>query len=528
MSRSLSRRVAAAFTAVVTAAALAACAGGGGPASPIRVGWSGEIPPLDPAATDSVDSFAFLSQLYPTLLTLEPGDAEPVPDLAESAEWTADGEYTVVLPAGVEFANGNDLTASDVKFSVERQLALQAENGAWRQLQAIDAVEIVDETTVVFRLGAAADSRFPFVLAGPAGLVLDEEQFFADELTPDEDILGALPFAGPFSLSDTRGDVLELRPNDDYAGLRPALSPVDVHPGDGAALGEQLAAGSLDVLTGQLPVDTMAELADDDDLELSRASSGRVRMLAFDFTRMPFGTRTETPEAGQAAAVRAAIAELLDREALADEFGSNWVEPLYGYLPDGIPGAVDVFTELRGDGEGGPDEDAAAEALAAAAVATPVELTIHVAPDLVGPPASGEVAGIVEQLDASGLFEVTVVETDAEGLEAAYADGEVQAVFTSIPPGNSDPQVYLSVFRSPSAAIPGFASADVDSLLAGMVGELDPTARAASVVAVENAIAAALPAIPVSQGMRVVFARPLIAGVDLDDSFALDLSRLRR
>src|SRR3954470_16812600 len=97
MSRSLpvrDRRVGraiAAVTAIVVAATLAACATGSGSSSPVRLGWSAETPPLDPAASATVASFAFLTQIYPSLLSVEADQPDPVPEIAASAEWTADG-----------------------------------------------------------------------------------------------------------------------------------------------------------------------------------------------------------------------------------------------------------------------------------------------------------------------------------------------------------------------------------------------------------------------------------------------------
>ena len=90
-------RIVAAATAITLAAGLAACATGTGSSSPIRLGWSNQIPPLDPAASDSVASFAFLTQIYPSLLSIEAEQAEPVPEIAESAAWTEAGVYRIVL-----------------------------------------------------------------------------------------------------------------------------------------------------------------------------------------------------------------------------------------------------------------------------------------------------------------------------------------------------------------------------------------------------------------------------------------------
>lgn len=528
MTRSSVRRVIAAATAVAVAATLGACATGGMASTPIRVGWSGDLPPLDPAASDSVGSFAFLTQIYPSLLVVEADRPEPVPEIAESAEWTADGVYTVVLKPGLEFANGNDLTTSDVKFSLERQLALQSEDGAWRQLAILDSIEIVDDTTIEFRIGAAIDAGFPFVLAGPAGLVLDEEAFFADELTPDEDVIEAQPFAGPYALESGGGDQFDLVPFIGFAGAPLAAATLDLRAGDGADLARQLSEGSIDVLAGRLAIDATESLAGDEHVDFARAASGRVRMLAFDLGHMPFGPRTETPNADQATAVRVAISEVIDREALADSIGGNWVEPAYGYIADGVPGASDVFTELYGDGEGGPDLEQAAAVLAAQGIETPVELSIHIALDQMGDPGSAEVAGIAEQLDDSGLFTVTVVETDADELGAALVAGEVQAVFTSVLPVTGDPREYLEPFRSAGLMAPGFTSSGVDTLLDRSTTEADPEVRAGTLLETQGALAEALPAIPITQGMRVVFVRGTISGFGLADALPLDLSRLRR
>lgn len=528
MNRTTRMRFAALATALLTVVSLAGCAMGVRDTSTIRLGWVGEIPPLDPAASDSVGSFALLSQLYPSLLSVGPDEREPTPEIAATAEWTADGVYTVTLKAGLVFANGDQLTSSDVKFSIERQIALQSEDGAWRELASIDSVDIVDDTTVAFRVQGTVDTSLPYVLAGPAGLVLDEESFFADELTPDDDIIEAEAFAGAFSLTARRGDVLVLTPYSAYAGARPAISTIELHPGSGDDLAAQLEGGTIDAITGRPSVDTVESLANSEDVTLSRAASGRVRLLAFDLEHMPFGARSETPDATKAAALRIAVSDIIDREAIARAIGGNFVRPLYSYLPDGVPGASDVFTELYGDGAGGPDPDLAEAALTAAGIPTPVELSIHVDLDDVGVPGSEEVAEIASQLDASGLFSVTVVETDAEGLEAARLAGKTQAVFTNVVAANYDPQGYLEPFRSGGVLSEGFADATVDNLLNQQLTEVDPAVREATILETQTAIAAQLAAIPITQGVRLAFAQSSIEGIRLDDSLLLEFALLRR
>lgn len=517
-------RALAALAGVTLVATLTACATG--PADAIKLGWVGDLPPLDPAASASVSSFAFLSQVYPSLLTVKVGDSAPEPDLAASADWTADGVYTVVLKTGVTFANGDDLTTSDVQFSIERQLALQSEDGAWRQLSNLDSVVPLSPTTIEFHLKTPTDASFPYVLAGPAGLVLDEEQFFADELTSDADILTAQPFAGPFTLSADRAGVLTLTPYDQYAGVRMAASVIVLHAGTSADLAAQLHAGSIDALTGQMDLDTITQLTADDAVLITRAASGRTRLLAFDFEHMPFGTKAETPDEAKALAIRTAIADVIDREALALAIGGSWVRPLGGYLPDGVPGASTVVEDLSGDGSGAPDVDTATALLTAAGITTPIEFSIHVDLDAVGDPGKAEVAAIAAQLNATGLFSVKVVETDGPGLDKASAAGEVQAKFVTLRPANADPLGYLTPFRTGGPIATGFTDAQVDALLGDLALELDPDLRAQDLTDLQALVAAKLPAIPITQSVRVVFARSSIQAITLGDSFPLELNRL--
>ncbi|PMD04472.1 ABC transporter substrate-binding protein, partial [Brevibacterium paucivorans] len=55
----------------------------------------------------------------------KPGTSEIREGIAESADFVKPDEYEVKLKKDLKFANGNDLTASDVKFSFERQTKIQ-------------------------------------------------------------------------------------------------------------------------------------------------------------------------------------------------------------------------------------------------------------------------------------------------------------------------------------------------------------------------------------------------------------------
>ena len=142
------------------------------------------------------------------------------PDLAETAEFTSPTEYTVTLPEGLKWANGNDLTSADVKFSFDRNIAIADPNGASSLLYNLDSVETPDETTVVFNLKAENDQVFPSILTSFPGAIVDDEVFAADALTPDEEIVDANAFGGPYAITSWDfNKTVEFTPNENYQGL---------------------------------------------------------------------------------------------------------------------------------------------------------------------------------------------------------------------------------------------------------------------------------------------------------------------
>src|SRR6478735_8784443 len=213
---------------------LAGCAGGGGGTSssgggeasgqPLIIGTTDKITSIDPAGSYDNGSFAVMNQIYPFLFNSQYGTADVTPDIAESAEFTAPTEYTVKLKPGLTFANGNELTASDVKFTFDRQLKIADENGPSSLLYNLESTDAVDDTTVVFHLKSANDQVFPQILSSPAGPIVDEDVFSADALTSDDDIVKGKAFAGQYSISSYDfNNLIQYKANPDYDGvLEPA------------------------------------------------------------------------------------------------------------------------------------------------------------------------------------------------------------------------------------------------------------------------------------------------------------------
>ncbi len=351
----------------VSALLLAGCAGGGAQNNgddapsdePVIVGTTDKVTTLDPAGSYDNGSLAVQTQVFPYLVNTDYNSTEVVPDLAESAEFTSPTEYTVTLPAGLKWANGNDLTSADVKFSFDRNIAIADPNGASSLLYNLDSVETPDDTTVVFKLKTENDQVFPFILTSFPGAIVDDEVFAADALTPDADIVDADAFGGPYTITSWDfNKTVEFTPNEAYQGLLDA--PVNggvilSYYGESSNLKLAVQEGDIDVAYRSLSATDVEDLKGRDSVKVVDGPGGEIRYIVFNFNTQPYGTGTSEADPAKALAVRQAVADLVDREAISEQVYKGTYTPLYSYVPEGFAGATDALKGLYGDGDGGPD-----------------------------------------------------------------------------------------------------------------------------------------------------------------------------
>lgn len=146
----------------------------------VRVTVSG-TPVIDPARGLYTSSAQALPNVYDSLVFPVENSEEVEPWLAESWEISEDGtQYTFKLREDVKFHNGDSLTASDVKFSMDRFLTI-GEGFAYLFADIVDSTEVVDDYTVKFTLKHAYG---PFIKTLPRFWVLNEEQVMAN-INPD-------------------------------------------------------------------------------------------------------------------------------------------------------------------------------------------------------------------------------------------------------------------------------------------------------------------------------------------------------
>lgn len=538
MSIPKSRAVVGAIAGLSALALLAGCSSGssdsgssgesgsasGGGGGDIVIGTTDSVTSLDPAGSYDNGSFAVQVQVFPFLLDAPQGSSDVEPDIAESAEFTTPTEYTVKLKPGLKWANGHDLTSSDVKFTFDRQLKIADDNGPSSLLANLDSVDAPDDTTVVFNLKSGNDQTFPQVLSSPAGPIVDEEVFSPDSLTSAADIVAANAFGGQYVITAYQDNqTIAYEPNPNYGGNREPASNDSVtvsYYADSSNLKLAVQEGDVDVAYRSLSATDVADLKTNDAVTVHTGPGGEIRYIVFNFDTQPYGATTSDADEAKALAVRQAVADLIDRDQLADQVFKGTYTPLYSYVPEGLTGANESLKSLYGDGNGGPDADKAKSTLEAAGVETPVKLDLQYTPEHYGPSSGDEYALIKSQLESSDLFTVNLQSTEW----VQYSKDRTSDVYPAYQlgwfPDYSDADNYLTPYFLDGGFLKNhYSNPDVDKLIQEQLVEGDADKRADLIGQIQDAVAKDLSTVPFLQGSQVAVAGKDVQGVNLDASF---------
>ncbi|MFF5791396.1 ABC transporter substrate-binding protein [Paeniglutamicibacter sp. NPDC012692] len=537
-------RVAAAVVGI-SALALTACTGPaatpnasgsgatGAPSAPITMGTTDKVTLLDPAGSYDNGSFMVMNQIYPFLLNSMPGSADPKNDIAESAEFTSPTEYTVKLKADLKWANGHVLDSKDVKNSFDRQLKIADPSGPSSLLGNLDSIETPDATTVVFKLKSANDQTWPQILTSPVGPIVDDEVFPADKIVSDDDIVAAKAFAGQYTIeSYAKNSLVSFKAYDGYKGMlgAPANTAANIkYYADSNNLKLDVQQGNIDVAWRSLSPTDVDSLSKDSKVKVHKGPGGELRYIVFNFDIMPFGAKTSDADPAKSLAVRQAAANLVDREAIANDVYKGTYLPVYSYVPQGFTGAIEPLKDLYGQ-DGGPSLDKAKAVLEAAGVTTPVDLKLQYNPDHYGPSSGDEYAKIKAQLETGGLFKVDLQSTEWVTYQKSRVT-DYPAYQLGWFPDYSDADNFLTPFFAKDNFLGNkYDNPAVDKLINEQRVETDPAKRTAMIEEIQTKVAGDLSTLPLLQGAQVAVAGTSVTGVEktLDASFKFRLGVLAK
>ncbi len=185
-----------ALLAGVCAAALALPFTGAAFAQEIKQGgqmtvtYKDDVSTLDPAIGYDWQNWSMIKSLFDGLMDYEPGTTKLTKDLAEDYKISDDGKtFTFTLRKGVKFHNGRELTADDVKYSIERVVDPKTqspgagffgsingfEDASAGKTETLSGITVVDPYTIKFEL-SRPDATFLHVLAINFAHVVPKEE----------------------------------------------------------------------------------------------------------------------------------------------------------------------------------------------------------------------------------------------------------------------------------------------------------------------------------------------------------------
>ncbi|MGI9084855.1 MAG: ABC transporter substrate-binding protein [Aeromicrobium sp.] len=526
-----------AATAVVglTLAGCGAGNDGGSGGEALIVGTTDKVVSIDPAGSYDNGSLNVQTQVYQYLLNFPEGSTEPTPDAAESCDFTKPDEYSCTMKEGLTFANGNELTASDVAFSFQRIVDIEDPSGPSTLLGAMEKVEATDDKTVVFTLKGENDQTFPQILVTSAGPIVDEETYPADKKLDDDAAIEANGFSGPYTIGKyDKNQLAEFKANPDYDGTYGKATTEAVtmkYYAKAENLKLDIENGDIDVAFRSLTPTDIEDLDKADGLKVYTGAGGELRYIVFNLKTMP-GDDKE-----QKLAIRKAMASTVDREALATDVYKDTFTPAYSMVPQGQEGATEAFKDMYG---AAPDKAAAEKFLTDAGVETPVTIKLQYNPDHYGSNSDQEYNAVKRQLEESGLFKVDLQSTEWTTYQEESKADAYPVFQLGWFPDFPDADNYLSPFLTEGPGNftnshyndpkEGLKDATMTKLLDEQRTEADAAAREAKLKEVQDRLADQVPYLPLLTGTQVAVGRDGITGLDktLDASFKFRFTSLTK
>ncbi len=516
-----SKSVLAIVSAGMLAASLAACGGddssggtttGGstpaGVGEPWILGTTDTVTAIDPSGAYDQGSWTLEYNLYQTPLTIPAGQVTPEGDAAKSCTYTDPKTLTCTMNAGLKFSNGDPLTSSDVKYSVDRSIKIADPTSAVSSLfTSVASVDAPDDSTVVFHL-KTPDQTFQYVLTTPAAAIVDEDVFPDSKLLPDDQIIGS----GPYKLSQYKpGEQAVLEANGNYTGPnKPSAPQVFVsYYKETSALKLAVESGDVQVAWRSLSPTDLSDLKGNSDVTVAEGQGAEIRYYVWQMQNA----------VAKPLAVRQAAAMIIDRAAIADKAYSGTVTPMYSIVPPALPGANEAFKTAYGDG---PDVAGAKKVLSDAGIKTPIDITVGYTPTHYGPNSVDDATEFQRELEESGLFNVTLKSAEWTQYQDLEKQGAYDLFLYGWFPDYVDADNYLGPFMVDGGFFSnGYKSAEADKLVAKERATTDPSARQKIFGQLQDLAAKDVPFIPNWVGKNIAVYANGMKGVEdtLDPAF---------
>lgn len=261
-------------------------------------------------------SIALTNNIFESLFGFD-DDMNVVPVLAEEYEWLDDKSLKVKIRSGVKFHDGTELTANDVKYSMD-----SIDEAGSLFAGAYDKTDIVDDHTVVIRMKQTSPTLLNLLAVAYAGIVPEKAR------SADPKAFGQHPIGtGPYKLQEFQeGDYYKLERFDDYwrgpAKTKYLVMRIVPESSQRQILVE---TGDVDVAY-EIHPNTVARVKDNPDMKILTSDSTKIISLHINVgSDGPLGN----------VLVRKAIMHAIDKQAIIDNLLAGYGEATVSMIPVG-------------------------------------------------------------------------------------------------------------------------------------------------------------------------------------------------
>lgn len=287
-----------------------------------------DVTSLDPHQGKETPAVEVTSQIFDTLVTVDAETGEIVPQIAESWEQTDALTYVFKIRKGIKFHDGSELTAEDVKFSLDRAINSAAVSYI---VNFISDVTVNDEYTVTVTTNAPyapalRNLAIPFAAIVPKAVVeADEDAFILNPVG-----------SGPYTFVEWKqGDHITLKAFDDYYAGKAATENLimKVIP-ETSQRSIALETGEID-LAYDMAVNDIPKVNSNEKLTVYEVPSLTCWYVSMNMNKEPFNNPL----------VREALTMAIDRQTIIDTINAGSGEPAdaiiapaaFGYHSTGVP-----------------------------------------------------------------------------------------------------------------------------------------------------------------------------------------------
>jgi peptide/nickel transport system substrate-binding protein len=468
----------------------------------VTIGTTDKVTDLDPSNAYDFFTWEVLSNIMDGLVKYKPGTDQIVPAIASSWDVKNGSQVWIFhLRHDVKFADGTPLKAQDVVRSIKRVMTIKGDP-SWLVTSFVKDVKALDDYTVEFDLKNPC-GYFLALVATPPYFPVDPH-YPMDKIVSDATWGGA----GPYRIAKfMRDQYIVLEANPYYYGTPPKTQKIVIKfYKDAATLRLALEKHSIDIAWRTLRPTDYQDLQKNPNLKVINIPGTFIRYMIINVNMSPTNN----------VLVRRAIAAAINRSKINEVVFLGTMKPLFSLIPMGMWSHIDVFKTKYGDG----NIQLAQKLLKEAGYSqnNKLKLTLWYTPTHYGPTEASLAAMLKQELEATGMIEVTIKSSEW----ATYVDqarkGQMMLSLFGWYPDYIDPDDYTTPFLHTGAnkwTGSGYSNPTVDKLLDQAQVLADQDQRAAIYKQVQEILGDDVPIIPLLQGKLLLVTWNDVAGVEI-------------